>query len=475
MKRRTFVTGALAACSVLAAGAGYRMIHDTAGRDLDVIRKEQLLASIRPGTRAEALPNIVLIVADDLGYGDLGCFGSQAIRTPVLDRLATDGVRMTAFYSSAPLCSPARAGLMTGRYPIRTLVPMPLYPAGAHMDVIFNAGGVYSYGMRGIPEDEVLLPELLQRRGYRTGMLGKWHLGDRTPHLPNERGFELFYGAYYSNDMQPYAIYRNDRVEVEAPGDQNTLTQNLTREALQFIQANADEPFFLYYSQPFPHVPLHASDAFRGRSAGGLYGDVVEEVDWSIGQIVDLLDALELTEDTVIIFTSDNGPWWQGSPGGTRGRKNLPFDGGYRVPFIARWPGVIPPGTTSDAVSMNFDLFPSLLSLAGIPLPADRTVDGRDILPVLRSQAPSPHETLYFYKGKRLVGVRHGDWKYLRRHMTDNGGYASLRQGPFLFNLAVDPDESYSLIESEPEVAARLARMLDDWDAAIDRNLRGWL
>jgi len=330
------------------------------------------------------------------------------------------------------------------------------------MDGLCRIGGVYSRGVRGIPEDELLLPELLRRKGYRTSMLGKWHLGDRTPHLPHQKGFDFFYGAYQSNDATPYALHRNGRIEIEGSVDQSLLTQQFTREAAGFIRDNRDHPFFLYYASPLPHVPLHPSDAFRGRSRAGLYGDTVEELDWSVGQILNVLKAQNLDEDTVLIFTSDNGPWWQGSAGAMRGRKNLAFEGGFRVPLVARWPGAIPAGMVTDEMSMNFDIFATCLAVAGIPLPQDRIIDGRNILPVLTGGAASPHDTLYFYKGRRLVGVRHKNWKYLRQHMTDNGSYARSRlaQGPFLFNLDVDPNESYSLIESEPDVGESLAEMM---------------
>ncbi|UCC64936.1 MAG: sulfatase [Anaerolineae bacterium] len=476
LTRRGFLKGSLIAGSLLAAGGvGYRLVVDYSGRDYDPSRSETLLARVQPSEHPDELANMIVVLADDLGYGDLGCFGSQAIHTPHLDQMAAEGVRMTNFYATASLCSPSRAGLLTGRYPIRSHITMPLYPSGSLMDLVFRVGGVYPYGVRGIPQDEVLLPEVLQQRGYRTAMLGKWHLGDRSPHLPNENGFDFFYGAHFSNDMPSYTIYRNERVEIEPPADQSDLTQRLTQEGIRFIRENKGHPFFLCYAQPFPHVPLHASEGFRGRSKAGLYGDTVEELDWSVGQILATLKEQGLDENTLVIFTSDNGPWWQGSAGPTRGRKNLAFEGGLRVPFVARWPGAIPAETVADEMSMNFDIFATCLAAAGVPLPVDRIVDGQNMLPVLQGEPRSLHETLYYYKGRRLLGVRHGNWKYLRRHMTDNGGYASLSQGPFLFNLELDPDESYSLIESEPEVAGTLVKMLDDWEAEIRRNVRGWL
>jgi uncharacterized sulfatase len=474
--RRTFLKGSAIVGGTLAAGGiGYRLANDALNRKLDPDRTKKLLSRIQPADPSQKLPNIVVISADDLGYGDLGSYGSQAIRTPNLDRMAAEGARFTQAYSSAPLCSPSRASLLTGRYAIRTHIPVPLYPAGAFMDIAFNLVGAYSFGVRGIPEDEALLPELLRLRGYRTALLGKWHLGDRSPHLPTENGFDTFYGAYYSNDMEPYAIYRGDETEMPAPVDQSLLTQNLTREAIAFIQENRTSPFFLYYAQPFPHVPLHASDAFRGGSKAGLYGDTVEELDWSIGQVLETIKDHGLDDQTLVIFTSDNGPWWEGSPGFTRGRKNLPFEGGFRVPFIARWPGIIPQGLVTEAMSMNFDIFATCLAVAGIPLPDDRIIDGRDLMPVLQGQTTTSHETLHYYKGKRLVGIRHGRWKYLRRHLTDNGGYASYSQGPFLFDLETDPNESYNLIDSYPDVAADLVQMMAEWDTGMEKNLRGWL
>lgn len=277
LNRRGFLKGSLiAGGALIAGGIAYRSITYPLRRDFDPERSEDFLEGIRASSSPENLPNILLINADDLGYGDLSVYGSRSIHTPYLDQMAAEGVRLTNFYATAPLCSPSRAGLLSGRYPVRTLVTMPLYPAGSPMDLTFNIGGVYPYGVRGIPEDEVLLPEVLHRRGYRTGMLGKWHLGDRSPSLPTKNGFEFFYGAHYSNDMEPYAIFRNINVEMEAPADQDLLTQNFTREAIQFIQESDARPFFLYYAQPFPHIPLHASDQFRGRSKAGLYGDTVE-------------------------------------------------------------------------------------------------------------------------------------------------------------------------------------------------------
>jgi arylsulfatase A len=473
ISRRTFLRGtAIAGGVLIAGGIGYRYVYNYRGRDFRPARASAYLESIQPSKSPKAMPNIVVVLVDDLGYGDLD---SPFIATPNLDRMAAEGIRLASFYASAALCSPSRAGLLTGRYPVRTHITNPLYPSGHPMNLLMDALGRYAYSVMSIPEDEVLLPEVLSLRGYRTGMVGKWHLGDQPGHRPNDRGFDSFYGVLYSNDVRPYAIYRDEEIAVEAPADQNYLTRDFTREAQAFIRKNQDVPFFLYLAHPMPHEPIHASEDFRGRSESGLYGDAVEELDWSMGEILDTLRELNLDENTLVVFASDNGPWWQGSPGFTRGRKMLTFEGGFRVPFIARWLGTIPPGIVSPEMSMNFDLFPTCLQLAGVPLPTDRIIDGKDIMPVLSGTSPSPHDTLFFYDTRTLVAVRHEQWKYHRRFRTENAGYFPLKQGPFLFDLEADPNESYSMVESKPGVAAELASMLDVWEEQMAANLRGWL
>ena len=494
VSRRTFLKGATAiGTAALAAGSGAKTVFNHIHRDLRPGRAAAYLESVPPLTGpgpeqpqagvsghsvvSADLPNLVLILVDDLGYGDLalGGAGPGIIRTPNLERMATEGVQFTSFYSSAALCTPSRAGMLTGRYPVRTHMTSPLYPTGHPMNIVMHLVGRYAYGVTDIPEDEVLLSEVLQRRGYHTGMVGKWHLGDKPGHIPNDRGFDSYYGALHSNDESPYHIYRDREIELRHPVDQDQLTGNFTREAEAFIRQSREGPFFLYLAHAMPHEPIHASSSFRETSAAGLYGDAVQELDWSVGRILDTLEELGLDRNTLVIFTSDNGPWWQGNPGHQRGRKMLAFEGGFRVPFLARWPGVIPAGAVSDAMSMNFDLFPTLLGLAGVPLPADRIIDGRDILSLLVDGAPSPHECLFFYYTRTAVAAREGAWKYYRRYQTDNAGYWPLKQGPFLFRLDTDPNESYSLIESEPERAAHLAAQLDAWDDEVAANLRGWL
>ena len=308
VSRRTFLKqAAIVGGGLIAAGVGYRHVRNTMGRDLQPARAKAYLDSVQPSDDPGALPNILIILADDLGYGDLE---SPALDTPNLERMAAEGIRLSSFYASASVCSPSRAGLLTGRYPVRTLVTTPFFSTHDAMSAVMDVLGRFSYGMAGIPQDEVLLPEVLRRRGYRTGLVGKWHLGGKPGYLPNDRGFDSFYGALWSNDDQPYAIYRDGEVVAEAPADQNVLTRDFTREAQAFLRSHQDDPFFLYLAHAMPHVPIHASDDFRGQSAGGLYGDAVEEVDWSVGQILDTLDQLGLAGKTLVIFSSDNGPWW---------------------------------------------------------------------------------------------------------------------------------------------------------------------
>ncbi|MFC2036408.1 sulfatase [Chloroflexota bacterium] len=473
VSRRAFLKhAALLGGALIAGGVGYRKFHNHVGRNFQPARAKAYLDSVQPSRHPQALPNILIILVDDLGYGDLE---SPAVDTPSLARMAASGTRLTSFYATASVCTPSRAGLLTGRYPVRTHMTNPLFSTRDAMNLLMDVLGRYAYGVTGIPQDEVLLPEVLSRRGYRTGLVGKWHLGGRPGYLPNDRGFDSFYGALWSNDDQPYAIYRDGKVAVEAPADQSVLTRDFTREAQSFIRSHEDGPFFLYLAHAMPHVPIHASDDFRGRSVAGLYGDAVEELDWSVGQILDTLNQLGLAGKTLVIFTSDNGPWWQGNPGFARGRKLLAFEGGFRVPFIATWPGVIPPGTSTYEMAMNFDLMPTCLQLAGIPLPQDRIIDGKDIMPVLSGKSASPHDTLLFYDTRTLVALRHHHWKYHRRFRTDNAAFWPLGQGPFLFDLNTDPNESYSLIESEAKLATELSARLEAFDAAMAANLRGWL
>lgn len=472
LTRRGFLKVAAVGGGVLVVGGIARQVHNQIGRNSQPVRAKEYLDSIKPSPASETLANIIIILCDDLGLGDLK---SPALDLPNLRRMANEGTKLSSFYASASVCSPSRAGLLTGRYPVRTLIPTPLLSTHNPLNIVMDVLGRYAYNVRGIPEDEVLLSEALQRRGYRTGLVGKWHLGGTDGHLPNDRGFDTFYGALWSNDDTPYAIYRDRQVEIAAPADQDNLTHNFTLEAQNFIQSNRERPFFLYLAQAMPHYPVHASAAFRQKSEAGLYGDAVQEIDWGVGEILNTLNQLGLDERTLVVFSSDNGPWMQGNPGYLRGRKLQWFEGGYRVPFIARWRGVIPPAQTAGGISINFDLFSTCLNIAGIPPPKDRIIDGEDILPLLKGEASAPHDAFFYYDTRNVVAVRYQRWKYCRRYLTDIATYWPTKQGPFLFDLESDPNESYSLIDSEPEIADKLSAMLENFEAQMEANLRGWL
>ncbi|MDE0105189.1 MAG: sulfatase [Bryobacterales bacterium] len=443
--------------------------------DIRLDQHADYIESIRPVDSAAA-PNIVVVFADDLGSGDVGSFGSTAVRTPHIDALAADGARLTTFYAASPVCSPSRFSLLTGRYPPRGFIHSVFFPTGTFMGLLANNFG-FPRGIRGIPADEVTVAEALQAAGYRTGMFGKWHLGDRSPHLPTDKGFDHFFGSYYSNDMEPYALYRNDEVEVAAPADQSTLTIRLTQEVLSFIDQSERSPFFAYYATPFPHEPLHASERFAGTSQAGLYGDCVEELDWSVGQIRAALAERGLLERTLILFTSDNGPWYQGSPGQRRGRKANTFDGGHAVPMVASWEGRIPASTEIDVPAMTIDLFPTILAAAGIPLPKDRRIDGRDLMPLLAGRSATlDGRHLYFARGGEFAAVRSaGSFKHVARHRSENSAYWMARHGPFLFDLDLDPTESYDLSQRLPDVSEDLAGALQSMNDALQTNPRGWL
>jgi uncharacterized sulfatase len=472
LSRRGFIKAAAIGGGVLLAGGIARQVHNQLGRDFQPQKAQAYLDSLQPSPTPQSLPNIVIILCDDLGIGDLQ---SPVIDTTNLRRMASEGTTLTNFYASASVCSPSRAGLLTGRYPVRTLISTPLLSTYDSMNVVMDVLGRYSYNVRGIPQDEVLLPEVLKRRGYRTALVGKWHLGGSAGYLPNDRGFDTFYGALWSNDDQPYAIYRNDEVEIPAPADQNTLTRNFTHEALDFIRANKNSPFFLYLAHAMPHFPVHASADFQGSTEAGLYGDAVHEIDWSVGQVLETLGQLGLDQKTLVVFSGDNGPWMEGNPGYLRGRKLLWFEGGFRVPLIARWPGVIPPSKQNIGMCVNFDLFTTCAQITGAALPQDRIIDGKDILPLLKGESESPHEAFYYYDTRQAVAIRSGEWKYVRRYLTDIASFWPTRQGPFLFNLASDPQEAYSMLEAEPHLASDLATMLEAFEGEMQDNLRGWL
>ena len=446
--------------------------------------KERYLASL-PAAR-DGAPNIVVVFFDDLGWGDLSSYGNRLIDTPRIDALAAEGVRMTAFYSASPVCTPSRAALLTGRFPIRTRTHQHVFMSDEQPAATVRK--VLGLGNE-LVRDEILLPEVLSAAGYATGMVGKWHLGGRPGHRPNDFGFDFYYGVHWSNDMLPLHVYRNDAIEerderqptdwiggfhdedLDAGDgiDQRTLTARYTDEAISFVEQNRDRPFLLYFAHTFPHVPHFASREHAGSSEGGLYGDVVEDLDRSVGRLVDALARLGLDESTLIVVTSDNGADYNGSPGHLRGRKQQTYEGGQRVPLIARWPGRIPAGIVTGAISMNTDLFPTFLGLAGLPLPTDRSIDGRDVAPVWLDGADSPNEVLFYMATATGAtdAVRDARFKYFAEAGTLG------RRKPQLFLVDADA-EAHNLVSRYPEQARALAERLAAWQASVEANPRGW-
>ncbi len=429
-----------------------------------------------PTVQAKRLPNIIIVYADDLGYGDIGSFGATGYQTPHLDRMAKEGVKLTDFYVAQAVCSASRAALLTGCYSNRVGILGALFP---------NA-------KNGLNTDEMTMGDLLKQKGYATAAIGKWHLGDNPQFLPTRNGFDEYFGVPYSNDMWPKnpdkgnTVYPDlpliDGTEViERDPDQAQLTTRYTERAVSFIErnvaANKDKPFFVYLAHSMPHVPLFVSDKFKGKSIDktgrGLYGDVISELDWSVGQLLATLQKHKLDKDTLVIFTSDNGPWHLygdhgGSAGKLRGYKGTMFEGGVRVPFLARWPGQLPAGKTMTMPAMTIDLLPTLAEITGASLPpSEKTpIDGRSIWSHLRGKAKGdPHEALYFYWGRELQAVRSGKWKlhfphpYVEHSPTNGGrrGTQVTRQIELsLYDLSQDIGESNNVVAQQPDVMKRL-------------------
>ena len=411
--------------------------------------------------QAAERPNIVLLFTDDVGYGDLGCYGHPTIQTPHLDRMASEGLRLTSFYS-APSCVPARVQLMTGRYPSRV-----------------KYGSTGAGGKGGLPPEERTLAQALKAAGYRTGMMGKWHLGyAKEEFLPLGKGFDTWFGLFYSNDMMrpwvrtdvPLWLYQDNR-RVEHPVDQDTLTTRYTEHALEFIRQSKDGPFFLYLAYSMAHLPIHTTEAFRGKSRAGLYGDVIQTIDWSVGQILSTLKRLDLDERTLVIFTSDNGPWlnlparmlqdgvlpWHaGSPGHLNGAKHTTYEGGPRVPCIVRWPNHIPPGRTSAQMAATMDLYVTLVRAGQGKLPHHK-LDGHDMMPFFRGQTEqSPRRDFFYHRGRNAPeAVRVGPWKFNKR----NGGE--------LFNLDIDPSERYNRADEKPDLVKQLTDRLNAFTESV--------
>lgn len=403
-------------------------------------------------------PNFIIVFADDQGYQDLSCYGSTTIKTPNIDRLAAEGMRFTDFYVPAPICTPSRAALMTGCYPCR----------------IGMARGVLRPDSRkGLNPSEITLARLLSKRGYVTGAVGKWHLGFVGPFRPTRHGFDFYYGLYHNldhwetkhfDDNGGPPLLRNEEVE-QRPATPEILVDLYTREATAFIRRNREKPFFLYLAHQMPHVPLGVPPERKGRSAGGLYGDVIEHLDWSTGQIIQTLRELGIERQTIVIYTSDNGPspLATGSAAPLRGRKHQTFEGGMRVPFIAWGPGQIPSKTICRKLATSMDLYPTLAQLAGAPLPTDRIIDGRDISPLLtgRPGAKSPHGAFFYHNGRgQLLAVRAGKWKL---HLGDK---------PALYQLHTDIGEQNNLIVQHPDIVTRLQKMAATFETEIQKHSR---
>ena len=409
----------------------------------------------RPATKRR--PNIVIVLADDLGWGDLGSYGNRAIRTPNLDRMAREGLRMTDFYASANICTPSRAGLFTGRYPIRT---------GLAHEVIQMTD------TNGLPQSEVTIAECL-KPDYVTALIGKWHLGHVAPFWPpTTQGFDLFFGLPYSHDMKGLRLY------TATPGVELTsedvvfdkLEQRFFDRGLQFIEANAARPFFLTLALTAPHVPLRPGAGHAGHSAAGAYGDVVEEVDDGVGRLMATLKRLRIDDNTLVIVTSDNGPWFEGSAGNLRGNKGAAgWDGGYRVPFLARMPGTIPAGRVSDAIAMNTDLLPTIAALAGKPLPSGVTIDGRDLGAVFAGAAAGPHDELILFNNERVAAIRTQRWKLVGRSYYRGYNIPLSKAGYWLmFDLEADPGENYNVAMRHPQVFADMKARYEDAVAAYE-------
>jgi len=415
----------------------------------------------------DSKPNVVLIFADDMGYGDLAVYGNKLHQTPHFDRMAEDGLMLTDFYVTSGVCTPSRSSLMTGCYPRRISLHVNERPFGTvGRQVLFGKAH------KGLHPDEITLAEILKSKGYATACIGKWHLGDQPPFLPTRQGFDYYYGIPYSNDMTyewcPTPLMRNEEV-IEAPVDQNTLTQRYTAEAISFIEAHHDQPFFVYLPHSMVHNPLHASDSFRGKSENGIYGDAVQEMDWSIGEIRSCLERLALADHTLIIFTSDNGAArpFGGSNAPLSGWKGSTMEGGMREPCLMVWPDKIKAGSRSSELVTSMDIVPTLANIVGYHYPDKRTIDGQDIYAIMtREGAPSPTKAFYYYQLEHLQAVRSGKWKLL---LPLDSMYVNIHQGTFgagrpmqLIDLEADPAESIDVSNEHPDVVERLLAFAEE-------------
>jgi arylsulfatase A-like enzyme len=445
------------------------------------------LASLCLPLAAATKPNIVVIFCDDLGYGDLGCYGHPSIRTPHLDRMASEGQRWTSFYVGASVCTPSRAALLTGRLPIRNGMMSEKYRV------------LFPNSASGLPQSEITIPELLKQAGYASGMVGKWHLGHLPDYLPTRHGFDSYWGIPYSNDMDAKGGFPNYRqkgdadphylapieqyqvpiieneTEIERPANQHTLTGRYNRKAVEFIRGHRDKPFFLYLAHNLPHIPLYAGKEHLGKSRRGLYGDVIAEIDSGVGSILDTLRELGIEEKTLVVFTSDNGPWLPfgthgGSAGLLRDGKGTTWEGGMRVPAIFWQPGTVKPGTVME-IGATMDFLPTFCAMAGVAAPTDRKLDGYDLTKTLTGKsAESPRGEMYYWRQSKLYAVRSGPWK---AHFITEGSYRGGAQRknpdtPELYHLDHDPGEQYNIAHLHPEVVERLATLAKEHEAGIE-------
>ena len=420
------------------------------------------ILSCTPAKNEKVTPNVVLIFVDDMGYSDLACYGHPTIKTPHLDQMAREGIRFTSFYVAASVCTPSRASLLTGRYPIRNL-PRNVGPESQD----------------GLPVSEITLADILKKAGYNTAAIGKWHLGHQPQYLPTSRGFDSFYGLPYSNDMilpwcpwltedHKLELYE-DSVKVKEVGfEQEDLTGDYTQQAINFIHANKDQPFFLYLAHSMPHLPISTSPEFIGKSKAGLYGDVIQTIDWSVGEILSTLSELGIDNNTIVLFTSDNGPWhnlpermvqrgvqpWHtGSTGLLRGAKGTTYEGGFRVPAIVRWPNYIPESQVCDEMVTAMDWFTTLVDITGGELPKDKEIDGNNIFSLMQGEGNSPTKKFFYLLSENVQAVRKDAWK-LRITQSDSVE---------LYNLKLDPGEMYNQAVENPQVVNELWQELREF------------
>lgn len=450
---------------------------------------------VEAGKGKDKLPNVVLIFMDDMGYGDLEPYGGFPYKTPNINKLAADGMRFTNFYAAQATCTASRAALLTGSYPNRI---------GMH-------GAFMPWSPIALNPEEETIAEVLKDKGYKTGMVGKWHLGQKQPFLPLQQGFDEYLGLPYSNDMwpvdydgtpvtdpsnnkykyPPLPLYNGNEVirEIKTLDDQAQLTSLYTERACRFIKENRKNPFFLYLAHPMPHVPIAASDRFKGKSAAGLFGDVMEEIDWSIGEIIRTLKEQGLTKNTLVIFTSDNGPWLTfgnhaGNTGGLREGKGTAWEGGVRVPFIVSWPGVIPAGTISNNMASTIDMLPTIANVCKAKLP-ERKIDGVNIwdLFVQKPGANPRDEFVYYYDRNSLKGIRKGKWKLVFPNTSQTykktvmgldgwpGAYGSVAVKLALYDLSTDPGETLDVQSQHPDVVERLTQIADGYRKTLGDDL----